>query len=155
MEDELVIMEDPSWLFAIINGRVSNAFNRMLTINFAEKKINITPEQWSVMAYLWENNGVMQQELCDHTFKDKPSMTRLINDLEKKGLVLRKVLSTDRRANHIYVTPEGKQIESICQEVVNDTLISAFEGIPADKIKEAKNVLDLAISNMSKFIAKN
>ena len=76
-------------LFDILIGKVSSAINRTFLRAFANEGIEITIEQWSVMACLWKNDGVTQQDLCNLTSKDKPSMTRLIDKLERRKLVTR------------------------------------------------------------------
>lgn len=53
-------------------------------------------------------DGVTQQELCNATFKDKPSMTRLIDNMEKQHLVIRVPDKKDRRTNKIHLTENGK-----------------------------------------------
>ena len=73
---------DIQLIFAILNGKVSAAINRKLSRNFRQNGVEITPEQWTVLLFLWEKDGVTQQELCNATFKDKPSMTRLIDNME-------------------------------------------------------------------------
>ena len=75
---------DIQLIFAILNGKVSAAINRKLSRNFRLNDMEITPEQWTVLLYLWEKDGVTQQELCNATFKDKPSMTRLIDNMENR-----------------------------------------------------------------------
>ena len=80
---------DIKLIFAILNGKVSAAINRKLYRNFRQYNVEITPEQWTVLLYLWEKDGVTQQELCNATFKDKPSMTRLIDNMERQNLVVR------------------------------------------------------------------
>ena len=72
-------------VFALMSGKLSAAINRKLYRSFRKLSIDITPEQWTVLYYLWSRDGVTQQELCNVTFKDKPSMTRLIDNLEKQG----------------------------------------------------------------------
>jgi DNA-binding MarR family transcriptional regulator len=37
--------------------------------------MNLTIEQWSVLYHLWKQDGISQQELCNATFRDKPSIT--------------------------------------------------------------------------------
>ena len=76
-------------IFAILNGKVSAAINRKLYRNFRQNGLEISPEQWTVLIFLWEKDGVTQQELCNATFKDKPSMTRLIDNMERQHLVVR------------------------------------------------------------------
>ena len=63
-------------VFALMSGKLSAAINRKLYRSFRKLSIDITPEQWTVLYYLWSRDGVTQQELCNVTFKDKPSMTR-------------------------------------------------------------------------------
>ena len=88
---------DIQLIFAILNGKVSAAINRKLSRNFRQNGVEITPEQWTVLLFLWEKDGVTQQELCNATFKDKPSMTRLIDNMERQHLVVRIADKRDRR----------------------------------------------------------
>ena len=60
---------DIQLIFAILNGKVSAAINRKLSRNFRQNGVEITPEQWTVLLFLWEKDGVTQQELCNATFK--------------------------------------------------------------------------------------
>ena len=98
-------------IFAILNGKVSAAINRKLYRNFRQNGLEISPEQWTVLIFLWEKDGVTQQELCNATFKDKPSMTRLIDNMERQHLVVRISDKKDRRTNLIHLTKDGKELE--------------------------------------------
>ena len=89
---------DIQLIFAILNGKVSAAINRKLSRNFRQNGVEITPEQWTVLLFLWEKDGVTQQELCNATFKDKPSMTRLIDNMERQHLVVR--IADKKRSTH-------------------------------------------------------
>ena len=95
-------------VFALMSGKLSAAINRKLYRSFRKLSIDITPEQWTVLYYLWSRDGVTQQELCNVTFKDKPSMTRLIDNLEKQQLVVRSPGVKDRRINLIHLTDKGR-----------------------------------------------
>ena len=57
-------------VFALMSGKLSAAINRKLYRSFRKLSIDITPEQWTVLYYLWSRDGVTQQELCNVTFKD-------------------------------------------------------------------------------------
>lgn len=132
---------DINLIFAILNGKVSSAIYRKLYRNFRENKIEITPEQWTVLLYLWEKEGVTQQQLCQVTFKDKPSMTRLINNMEKQNLVKRTACETDRRINLIFLTPYGKSLEDKSRFVANKTLKEALRGLCLEDLKVSQDVL--------------
>ena len=64
---------DVSLIFAILNGKVFAAINRKLQRNFNRSGLGITPEQWTVLFYLSQQDMVTQQALCDMVYKDKPS----------------------------------------------------------------------------------
>ena len=106
-------------IFAILNGKVSAAINRKLSRNFRQNGLEITPEQWTVLIFLWEKDGVTQQELCNATFKDKPSMTRLIDNMERQHLVVRISDKKDRRTNLIHLTKDGKELEERARVIAN------------------------------------
>ena len=139
---------DTRLIFAILNGKVSAAINRKLIRNFRHKEIDITPEQWTVLLFLWEKDGVTQQELCNATFKDKPSMTRLIDNMERQHLVVRISSKEDRRTNHIYLTKTGKDLEKKARPIANQTLLEALDGLTLDELKVSQEVLRKIFTNI-------
>ena len=128
-------------IFAILNGKVSAAINRKLYRNFRQYNIDITPEQWTVLLYLWEKDGVTQQELCNATFKDKPSMTRLIDNMEQQNFVVRIPNKTDRRTNLVYLTRTGRDIEEKARFIANKTLKEALQGLTVEELSVSQEVL--------------
>lgn len=138
---------DISLIFAILNGKVSAAINRKLVRNFRENGLDITPEQWTVLLSLWEKDGVSQQELCNATFKDKPSMTRLIDNMEKLGLVVRIASKDDRRTNLVHLTRNGKELKESAILVANRTLKEALVGVTFDELRVSQEVLRKVFTN--------
>jgi DNA-binding MarR family transcriptional regulator len=139
---------DINLIFAILNGKVSAAINRKLYRNFRLNGLEMTPEQWTVMIYLWEKDGVAQQELCNATFKDKPSMTRLIDNMERQHLVVRISDKKDRRNNLIHLTKTGKDIEPQARIVVSKTLKEALQGIEVKDLQISQDVLKKIFLNI-------
>ena len=138
---------DISLIFAILNGKVSAAINRRLIRNFRENGLEITPEQWTVLLFLWEKDGVSQQELCNATFKDKPSMTRLIDNMERQNLVVRIASKNDRRTNLVYLTRQGRELQDRARCVANRTLKEALAGLTIEELRVSQEVLRKVFSN--------
>ena len=138
---------DQQLIFAILNGKVSTAINRKLSRNFRQAGRDITPEQWTILLSLWEKDGITQQELCNATFKDKPSMTRLLDNMEKQHLVVRISDKKDRRTNLIYLTKTGRELESQSYKIANVTLEEALKGIPIEELKIGQEVLRKIFTN--------
>jgi len=136
-------------LYSFITGKASTAIARRLQKNFKTANIDITIEQWSVLYHLWKLDGLSQQQLCDATFRDKPSITRLVDNLEKLGLVKRVSSKEDRRINKIYLTNQATALQEQTMELANQTLNEALAGVSNGQVEIAKEVLQMVYDNLS------
>lgn len=135
-------------VFNILTGKISSAINRTFLRAFANQGIEITTEQWSVLACLWKKDKVTQQVLCKLTSKDKPSMTRLIDKLEKANLVTRVSDHYDRRINLIHLTETGNALEMKATEIVNTIASKTLNNISPEELNTARSVLKKIIANL-------
>ncbi|MEJ7587059.1 MAG: MarR family winged helix-turn-helix transcriptional regulator [Ferruginibacter sp.] len=137
-------------LYSFITGQASTAIARRLQKNFKQANVDITIEQWSVLYHLWKQDGLSQQQLCEATFRDKPSITRLVDNLEKLQLVKRVASKDDRRINKIYLTQESQELQEQTMGLANRTLNEALEGVTNGQIEIAKEVLQMVYDNLAK-----
>jgi len=135
-------------LYSFITGKASTAIARRLQKKFNTATLNLTIEQWSVLYHLWKEDGKSQQELCNATFRDKPSITRLVDNLEKLQLVKRVASESDRRINKIHLTKQGLRLQEQTMQLAEQTLNDALEGVPADQINLCKEVLQRVYDNL-------
>jgi DNA-binding MarR family transcriptional regulator len=135
-------------LYFVITGVANMALARRLQKYFRENGLDLTVEQWSILVHLWKNDGVSQQELCNRTFRDKPSITRLVDNLEKLGLVQRRASDTDRRINQVYLTGAGIALRDPSMELANQTLNEGLVGISTEDIETTKRVLQQVYENL-------
>lgn len=135
-------------LYSFITGKASTAIARRLQKNFKQQGVDITIEQWSVLYHLWKQDGLSQQELCNATFRDKPSITRLVDNLEKLKLVKRVSSKEDRRMNLIFLTETAKRLQDNTMEIANQTLNEALEGVSVTDIDLCKEVLQQVYDNL-------
>ncbi len=135
-------------LYSFITGKASTAIARRLQKKFNTSGLNLTIEQWSVLYHLWKQDGISQQELCNATFRDKPSITRLVDNLEKQNLVKRVPSETDRRINLIYLTKQAQKMEEETMGLAEETLNEALVSVPADRIEICKEVLQVVYDNL-------
>jgi len=135
-------------LCSFITGVASTAIARRLQKNFKQHGIDITIEQWSVLYHLWKRDGLSQQELCNATFRDKPSITRLVDNLEKLKLVKRVASVEDRRINMICLSEAAASLRDQTMEMANQTLNEALGGVSAEEIETCKSVLQRVYDNL-------
>jgi DNA-binding MarR family transcriptional regulator len=135
-------------LYSFVTGKASTAIARRLQKKFNTAGLNLTIEQWSVLYHLWKQDGISQQELCNATFRDKPSITRLVDNLEKLNLVKRVASENDRRINLIFITKQAQKLQEDSMMLAEETLNEALEKVPADKIDVCKEVLQIVYDNL-------
>jgi DNA-binding MarR family transcriptional regulator len=136
-------------LYSFITGKASTALARRLQKNFKQAGIEVTIEQWSVLYHLWKDDGLSQQDLCNQSFRDKPSITRLVDNLEKLKLVKRVPSKDDRRINLIYLTEAAKTLQEQTMEMANQTLNEALDGVSKEDVELCKAVLQKVYENLA------
>jgi len=136
-------------LYSFITGKASTAIARRLQKKFNTAGLNLTIEQWSVLYHLWKQDALSQQELCNATFRDKPSITRLVDNLERLQLVRRVPSASDRRINLINLTRQGSKLQEQTLTLAEETLNEALEGIPVENINLCKEILQQVYDNLS------
>ena len=119
-----------------------------LSQNFRKAGYNITPEQWIVLIWLFDKDGRTQQELCDLTFKDKPSITRILGNLERADLVTRMGHPGDGRSKMVFLTKTSKKLEKPLLAIAANTQASLINGIPKSDIDKCKEVLQKIMNNI-------
>ncbi|MBR4155317.1 MAG: MarR family transcriptional regulator [Bacteroidales bacterium] len=130
----------------IVNCSLIKYFAKELSRN----NINLTPEQYLVMDILWDAEVLSQQAIADIIQKDKNSVTKFIDSLEKKGLVYRQVNKTDRRVNNIVVSEEGMKLKSRTTEVAISMMRNVLNNIKEEDLVALDNVMNQIKYNIDK-----
>jgi DNA-binding MarR family transcriptional regulator len=109
---------------------------------FLEQGHDITPEQWAVLCLLWKEEGLSQSDIADRTIKDRPTVTRIIDGLERRALVRRQRDGRDRRSFRIHLTVAGKALEEDLGIIVRRYRESVFRSLAEAEKAELKRVLN-------------
>ncbi len=78
---------------------------------FSRRSLEIgeSPGQFATLTIISRNPGISQTELSHAAGRDKSSLTPVVEDLVRRGLVERKRVDSDRRAYQLNLTPDGKK----------------------------------------------
>src|SRR5512147_2887253 len=68
------------------------------------------PGRFATLTLIARNPGISQTELSHANGRDKSSLTPVVEDLVKRGLVTRQRMESDRRAYRLNVTAAGKKV---------------------------------------------
>lgn len=124
---------------------MKGAFERLLK----EQGFDITPEQCAILALLREEEGLSQKEIGNILFKDKPNISRMLDILERKRLILRQ--PADRRRYSIFLTEEGKKLAEEILPLKLQLGSKVFHGLLAREIESLETLLNKIYGNISKI----
>jgi len=122
---------------------------------FVQERLNeagagITVDQWLVLQELNGKDGQSQLEIAKATFKDAPTMTRIIDLLCEKGLTNREADPADRRRFSIRLTAAGKQKIAEVLPLVKAARQEAWGPLNEKEIAELSHMLDTVFNHLNK-----
>ncbi len=136
---------------AYLVGRTSRSIIKRLTKKFSDAGFDVSYEQWSILVHLYRKDGQTQQELSNIAVKDKAAITRLLNVLEKKNIVLRIPDRNDKRSKLVYLTNKAKDFKADLIAVVEELLVEAEQGISPEEMVSCKTMLNKIFSNFDRL----
>lgn len=120
-----------------------------LAAKLRKNDVPLTPEQFMLIDLLWNQGEMTQQQLADQLQKDKNSVTKLVDAIEKKGFVVRKQNPHDRRANTLVLTEKANELKPGAKQKGISILDRILEGISEDELRSFLSTLRKLNANMT------
>ncbi len=130
-------------------NRASRLIGQQISYNFKSHDYDVSLEHWRILLFLWKEDGQTQTSLASSTQKDEPSISRILNTMEKHNLVVRKRHPHDRRTNLIYLTEKGRNLQDGLMSMGSLTNAEATEGLSRDELAKCMKVLDKVADNLA------
>jgi DNA-binding MarR family transcriptional regulator len=130
-------------------SQAGNAFAHALQRRFREKNLDVTFEMWGILNLLWEQDGQMQNEISRRSHRNKSNITRLIDNLLERNLVVRIPDRTDKRINLIYLTKAGKDLQNPLTACAVEITLEARKNMPEADWEKARQVLEQVFKNLT------
>ena len=128
--------------------RVYQASRNEMYRAFREQGEEVTPEQWAVLIRLWERDGCTQRELSDATFRDRPTMSRILDGMQQRGWLERQADASDARVRNVYLTRKGRDLKKKLVPVVERLVGRMVEGIDERSLLETRSALRKMFENL-------
>ncbi len=139
-------------------GKYIKIFNNMLDskVNRDFRKWNLTCSQHSIIAYLFDHRSVetTQRDLEEMFSLKNPTVTGLLNLLEKKGMIRRVTNPKDRRSNIIELTEKSLALESElfeCRKMAEGVMLKGFT---PEEIRQLESFMRRLMDNIQDFVDK-
>ena len=123
---------------------LSKAYQRAWAILREEiESYELTPPQFALLAFLWQQDGLTQVELSEKGQIDRTTLGGLIDRLEKTGLVERRPHPRDRRAHMVHLTERGRELERPLSDCAGRSLERFTAGLSSQEISELRRMLEV------------
>ena len=125
------------------------SMTRRFVHNTHESGLDISLDQWMVLGPIWQLKNPSHKDLSEFCLKDKTSISRIVDTLEKKNLVVRVNDQLDQRMKRVVLTREGKQLFNHVVPIMEKTREEVRQGISESEIDAFKRVLVQINKNMN------
>lgn len=131
----------PFFLMAQAWSTYSHAMSSVL------KSIDMDPPRWRVLMILGDQNPCSVSGIADKAVMKLPTITRIVQRMQKEGLVRCAPRMADNRVTEVFLTKEGRAALKKVKKVSGKIFERSFDGLESSEIKELNHVL--------RFIQKN
>ena len=110
------------------------------------KNTGLTIGQPKILDYL--KDGSNQKEIARACFLEAGSLTIILNKMEEKGLIERRILNGNRRSFHIFLTEEGKKKQQLVADAFLEIEKKALSNISEKEYEQFISVYQKIYSNL-------
>ena len=115
------------------------------------KNTGLTLGQPKVLDYLKDHDGVSQKEIAAGCLIEAGSLTSILNRMEEKNLIERKMLNGNRRTFHIFMTESGKKNQKLVEEAFEKIEKTALNGISEEEQKVFMEIFHRIYRNLAEI----
>ena len=116
------------------------------------KASGLTLGQPKVLDYLKDHDGASQKEIAAGCFIEAGSLTSILNRMEEKGLIERRMLNGNRRTFHIFMTESGKKSQKLVEEAFVEIEEAAWKDISPEEAEVFMKIYHKIYRNLTDLI---
>lgn len=131
----------------LLVGKAYKAIICRYLANVKELGLDLNFDQWMILGPIWQLSGASHKELGEISTKDKTSVTRIIDSLENKNLVVRVSDQIDKRVKRVVLTNKGKKLFYDILPIIDKTRMELRKNISEEDLRIFENVLNQLITN--------
>ena len=122
---------------------------QFIAAKLRQMDVPLTPEQFILIDLLWNQGSMSQQQLADQMQKDKNSVTKLVDALERRGFVVREQNRLDRRSNTLVLTEKAEGLKPGAKQKGISILDEMLIGISEEELRSFLVTLGKLNRNMT------
>jgi len=135
-------------------NRTAFLMSEEISKRFNNQGFNITAQDFGILNLLWTNDKQTHASISKEMMRDKTTITRRIDSLEKKGYLTREIDNIDRRVIRVCLTKEGFSIKDNLISILLDFHQNLLSDIPSSDLEITKKTLEKIILKQINYIQK-
>lgn len=137
-----------------IIGKLIKQLHIALENNFNKfsKKYKLTSSQMDILIFLLHNEDKIanQRDIENFLSLSNPTIAGTLLRLEKKGFIIRKISSKDKRYKEIYLTDKSRELKDIIFKYIRDNDNKMFSNMSEEEKENLKNIITKILNNIQK-----
>ena len=129
-------------------NRLSFSVRKEMAVRFGAAGFDVTPKEWAILLILWREGTATPTAIAASTFRDKTTVSRLVERMVKKGLVERETAPDDRRKTILRPSKRALQLKFELIPIALQLLGDAQSGISAEDVEVTVRTLRKMTENL-------
>jgi len=130
--------------------RITNKLNQRLRRSLRKSGINLA--RWRVLAVLKDHGCMNMGEIVDATIIEQPTVSRIVDQLEREGLAVRKVGDEDSRYVQVMLTEAGEKAFARVYPLATRHQEKALQGFSGEDIEVLTGLLKRILNNIEREV---
>lgn len=147
MEQSDFVSTDTEESFSFLLSQAARAVARGLQARL--HPYGVTPAQFNVLSCLWEDDALPANVLAERSGFDAPTITGILDRLERQELAVRRRGSGDRRVVLACLTERGSALRSALPDIARAADQAALDGLDPERVAILRHALKQVIANLS------
>jgi len=124
--------------FESINKKIKERLNALLN----SKKAGITFDQWLILSEVAKNQGANQKQVADSLAKEVSSVSRILQKLQTKALVTKKMNEENIREYRLYLSPQGYDLVNDLDSDLSRSFDDIFSGTHEQELNLINDIIE-------------
>ena len=145
--------DDPDSSIGFLISDVSRLLRRVYDRRV--EPLGLTRSQWRVLVHVYRREGISQTALAQILEIEKPTLGRLVDRLEQKGWVERRIEDRDQRARRLVITEQARPLIDQMEELAEAVHADALDGVADDETDQLHDTLLAVKANLLRLLNGN
>ena len=128
-------------------GMIARALDSISNVEF--KELALSKGQYLYLVRIYENPGIIQEELANLLKVDKTTASRALKKLMTAGLIMRQNSAQNQKNKHLFVTAKGKELYAIIKRENDHSEKMALTGLTASEKVQLEQLLTKVCQNVA------